>query len=148
MFADGSQQDLTGAVTWTSSTSSIATISNASGSLGLATALGAGTATISAVFRGQVGTANLTITNATLMSIAITPAAPSIGVGSTQQFIAKGTFSDGSVVGITTQCAWSSSTPAVATINSTGLANGVAAGSSTISASMSGATGQAILTVQ
>jgi len=148
MFADGSQQDLTGAVTWTSSTSSIATISNASGSLGLATALGAGTATISAVFRGQVGTANLTITNATLMSIAITPAAPSIGVGSTQQFIAKGTFSDGSVVGITTQCAWSSSTPAVATMNSTGLANGVAAGSSTISASMSGATGQAILTVQ
>jgi len=148
MFADGGKQDLTGAVTWTSSASSIATISNASGSLGLATALGAGTATISAVFGGQVGTANLTVTNATLMSIAITPAAPSIGVGSTQQFTAKGRFSDGSVVGITSQCAWSSSTPAVATINSTGLANGIASGSSTISASMNGVTGQTILTVQ
>ena len=147
-FADGSTQNLTSTVTWTSSASSIATISNTSGSLGVATAIQPGTTTISPVFQGQVGTANLTVTNATLVSISVTPSSPAITANSTQQFTAKGTFSDGSVVGITTQCTWSSSNLAVATVNGNGLASGLASGASTISASMNGVTGAAILTVQ
>ena len=43
---------------------------------------------------------------------------------------------------------WNSSTPAVATINASGLASGVSAGNTMISASQSGVTGQTALTVQ
>jgi hypothetical protein len=147
-FADGDTQDLTAAATWTSSSSSIATISNAQGSIGLAAGAAPGNATISAVFSGQVGTATLTVTNATLSSIAVTPASASISMGASQQFNATGTFSDGSTVGITAQAAWSSSDANVATITGHGLASGASPGTATIKATMNGVNGTAILTVQ
>jgi hypothetical protein len=147
-FANGDTQDLTTAVTWTSSSSSIATISNATGSIGAATGIQPGSVNITAVFNGQVGTASLTVTNATLVSIAVTPTSASINAGSAQQFTAKGTFSDSSVITLTSQVSWSSTNPSVATINSNGSASGIAAGSSTISASLNGVSGTAVLTVQ
>jgi len=147
-FANGDTQDLTTAVTWTSSSSSIVTISNAAGSIGAATAIQPGNVTISAVFKGQVGTASLTVTNATLTSIVATPANTAIGLGSAQAFAAKGTFSDGSVLTITNQVSWSSSNPSVATINANGSASGIAAGTSTIAATLNAVSGAAILTVQ
>jgi uncharacterized protein YjdB len=147
-FANGDSQDLTAAATWTSSAPSIATISNAQGSLGLATGLAPGTATISAVFQGQVGTATLSVTNATLNSIAVTPASASISAGTSQQFNATGTFSDGSVIGITGQAAWTSSDVNAATIGANGLATSAGAGTASIKASLNGVNGTAILTVQ
>jgi uncharacterized protein YjdB len=147
-FANGDTQDLSSAVTWTSSSSSIATISNASGSIGLATGIQPGNVTISAVFGGQVGTASLTITNATLNSIAVTPSSAAINAGSSQVFTAKGTFSDGSVIDISSQVSWDSSNPSVATISSNGVASGVSAGTSTIAGSKNGVTGTTILSVQ
>jgi trimeric autotransporter adhesin len=147
-FANGDTQDLTSAVTWTSSSSSIATISNAAGSIGVAAGLQPGSVTISAVFNGQVGTAALTVTNAALTTIAVTPPNAVISVGGAQSLTAKGTFSDGSVITITNQVSWSSTNPSVATINSSGSASGIAAGTSTVSASLNGVSGTAILTVQ
>jgi trimeric autotransporter adhesin len=147
-FANGDVQDLTSAATWTSSVSSIATISNAQGSIGLAMGVAPGTVTISAVFSGQVGTATLTVTSATLNSISVTPASATIPVGGSQQFNASGTFSNGSVIGITAQAAWTSSDVNVATMSGHGLATGGAAGTATIKASMNGVNGTAILTVQ
>ena len=64
----------------------------------------------------------------TLTSIAVTPANPTIVTGATQQFTATGTYSDSSTQNITSQVSWNSSTPAVATINASGLASGVSAG--------------------
>src|SRR5207247_3543952 len=147
-FANNDTQDLTAAATWTSSSSSFATISNAQGSIGRATGVAPGNTTISAVFSGQVGTAALTVTNATLNSIAVTPASASISVGASQQFNATGTFSDGSVIGITGQAAWTSSNVNVATMSANGLATSAAAGTATIKATMNGVNGTAILTVQ
>lgn len=147
-FANGDVLDLTSAVTWTSSASSIATISNAGGSIGVATGLQPGTTTISAVFSGQVGTATLTINNATLNAIAVAPNSASISSGAAQQFSATATFSDASVFNVTNQVAWSSSDVNVATVNSNGLASGVASGTSTIKATMDGLSDAAILTVQ
>src|SRR5215467_12986736 len=72
----------------------------------------------------------------TLSSIAVTPASPAhLKVGSTQQFTATGTFSDGSMSDISTSVTWTSGTPATATISATGLATGVAAGTTSITAS-------------
>jgi uncharacterized protein YjlB len=82
-----------------------------------------------------------TTAKATLSSVAITPASPTLGgLGSTQQFVAVGTYSDGSTINITSQVTWSSSNSAVATISKAGLATGVAVGNSDITATMSGIT--------
>lgn len=86
-------------------------------------------------------------TNTTLTSIQVTPANQSIMKGSTLQFHAIGTYSNGSTADITNQVGWSSSTPAVATINASGLAAAVATGSTRILASLSNVTASTMLTV-
>ena len=75
-----------------------------------------------------LGTARLEA--ATLQSIAVTPANPSVAKGLTQQFTATGTFSDNSTQNLTAQVTWASATTAVATINSSGLATAIATGTS------------------
>jgi CSLREA domain-containing protein len=77
---------------------------------------------------------------AKLTSIAVTPSQPSVGEGLTVQFTATGTYSDGSTQNITNFVAWVSATPAVATINATGLATTKSVGTSVITASLSGIT--------
>jgi hypothetical protein len=65
---------------------------------------------------------------ATLVSLAVTPIAPSIALGATQQFVASATYSDGSTQAVV--ATWTSATPAVATVAAaTGLATGATAGS-------------------
>jgi hypothetical protein len=82
----------------------------------------------------------LTVTNPTLTLIAITGPNSSITKGSSEQFIATGTYSDSSTGNITSQVTWSSSNNSVATIAATGVALGVATGSTNISASLGGVT--------
>ena len=84
----------------------------------------------------------------TLNSIAVTPANPTIQAGATQQFTATGTYSDSSTQNITNQVTWASATTTVATINASGLASGVAAGTSNISATQGTVSGSTVLTVQ
>lgn len=99
----------------------------------------ADTETYGSAFSGFTDvTQNLVFTGATptaLISIAITPAVPSIAAGATQQFIATGTYTDASTTIITASAVWSSANTSVATIGSTtGLATGVAYGTSVITA--------------
>jgi uncharacterized protein YjdB len=68
-FADGTSQDLTTSVLWTSSPASVVTISNDAGTIGQATGLEPGTATITALFDGQVGTTYLTVSTGTTTSL-------------------------------------------------------------------------------
>lgn len=86
----------------------------------------------------------------TLVSIAVTPASPTISVGATQQFVATGTYSDSSTANITSAVTWTSSNTGDATVAAGGLATGVSAGSTTIIATdaSSGVHGQTGLTVQ
>jgi len=144
-YSDNSTQNITASVTWSSSATSIATINAA----GLATGVSAGSAAISATLNGISGTASLNVTAAvaTLTSIAVTPANPSIAAGSTQQFTATATYSDGSSTNVTTTATWASSNNAVATVNASGVATGASAGSTTISATLNGVTGTSTLTV-
>ena len=146
-FTDGSTQDLTSSVSWTSAPASVATVGNGSGTKGIATGLVPGTATVTALFAGQVGTASLTVTNATLTSITVAPSSANIALGTFQQFSATGNFSDGSTENLTNQATWSSSSVNVATISATGLANTAGTGTTTITATMNGASGTAVLTV-
>ena len=69
-----------------------------------------------------------------LISIAVTPANPSIVLGQTQQFTATGHFRGGRTQNLTSSVLWNSSAPGVATINAAGLASSVSPGSTTIAA--------------
>jgi len=92
--------------------------------------------------------ANKTIIIATLTSISVTPVNPTVQVGATQQFTATGTYSDSGTQNITGSVAWASSNTSVVTITSAGLATGMNPGSTIISATLSGITGNTGVTVQ
>lgn len=141
-FDDGSTQLLSSA-TWSTSSTSVATIDLA----GLATAVGTGTATIKASSGSVSGTAALTVTGATVTSLTVTPANSNMPVSTTKQFTATATFSDGSSQDVTASALWGSSNPAAASINSQGLVSSVAAGATTVSAVLGSTTGTTTLTV-
>jgi hypothetical protein len=105
-----------------------------------------GAAVISATSGGLSGRATLNVLPASLVSLALTPAATAFQVGATRQLAAVATYSDGSVVDVTANSAFVSATPAAVSVASTGLITGVAAGSSTITASFAGKTAMAAAT--
>jgi hypothetical protein len=142
-FSDGSQQNLTSSVNWTSSLSGVASIAGN----GTATGVGSGQSTITATAGSVNGSSVLTVSSATLASIAITPATPSIVTGTNQQFTATGTFSNGSQQNLTSSVTWSSSSSTVATVASNGLATGVGTGPATIKATLGSVNGTSTLTV-
>jgi hypothetical protein len=151
LYTDNSTQDLAAQVTWASSDGAVATVSNAAGAQGLATAAASGSTTISAISGDITGHATLTVTDPVLVSIDVSPLAPGIMNGSTQQFTATGLYTDDSTQDLTAQVIWASSDGAVATVSnsvgSIGLATATAVGSTTVSATSGDVTGEAILTV-
>jgi len=132
-------------VTWASSDSTIATINGS----GLATAVAAGTATITATSGGVTGAAALTVTATTPASVAsvvVSPTSTSLFVGNTLQLAAALKDAGGNTLTGRT-VTWASSTPAVATVNSSGLVTAVAAGSAMMTATSEGVKGTATVTV-
>lgn len=150
-YTDGTTQNLTTVVAWSSSDTTVATISNAAGSYGLATSAATGNAKITAASGSVSGSATLTVTAAALVSVNVTPANPSIAKGTKQQFTATGTYTDSSTQNLTGAATWSSSNTSAATISnaagSNGLATSVAAGTTTITAMSGNISGSATLTV-
>jgi 6-phosphogluconolactonase (cycloisomerase 2 family) len=142
IYTDHSTHDLTGAVTWSSSAASVASVSNLPGSNGFATSATPGTATISATLGGISGSTTLSVTAATLVSLGVTPVNPSIAKGLKSQFTAIGTYTDGSTQNLTAQVQWSSSDPTVATMSNAlgydGIGVGLNPGSVTITAILAG----------
>jgi trimeric autotransporter adhesin len=147
-LTDGSKQDVTSSVTWISTTPSTATVT----ANGWASGITKGTTTISAILASEWGNSLLTVTDATLKSLAVTPAtAQDIALGTTQQFKATGTFSDATTQDLTYQSTWSSTNVGVAVVSGTGLATSTGVGTATVSAAGningSAATDTKVLTV-
>jgi 6-phosphogluconolactonase (cycloisomerase 2 family) len=147
LLSDGTMPDETSVATWSSSNTGVATIS-----AGLATAVAHGTTTITATMPGGFSaTAMLSVSE--VVSVAVTPANPTIGKNTTQQFVATATITkaDGTTAAMDVSSdpttTWTSATTTVATITTTGLATGIAGGTSLISAKFGGATGSTTLTV-
>jgi len=82
--------------------------------------------------------------NKLLVSLAVTPAGASIAIDGLQQYAATATYDDGSTGNVTLSSIWTSATPAVATISASGLATGVTAGTSQITAAFGGLTSAAV----
>ena len=154
-FSDGTTQDLTFDATWTSSNTTVATVSNAAGDNngGLASTPSnavSGTTTITATFGavngagGVSGSSVLTVTAPVLQSIAVTTpntsaTTPNTSVLSlsTVTFTATGTYSGGTTNDITNQVTWTSSNTNVApNPDSTGVTQTTTQGTTNITASL------------
>lgn len=144
-YSNGTAISLPNAM-WSSSAPAVATVSNISGSQGLATTVSQGAASISAAFGSFVGSATLTVAPPQLVSSNLSPSNPSVPLGRTQQFSAVGTYTDGSTRDLTATAVWSSSNPAVATV-SAGVATSVGMGTTTILASSGAVSASTTLTV-
>lgn len=146
-YTDGSSQTCA-APTWSSSSTAVATITQA----GVATGIAAGTSTIQAALGAISGTTVLTVTAPgppppTQTSTTISPANKTININTTLQYAATAVFSDGSTQPCT-GTTWASTSTGVATISSSGLASAVANGSTTIQGTCGGILGSTTLTVQ
>lgn len=129
--------DLTNNATWSSSDPAIASISNADGSQGEATGVSLGSVTITATVPGVPPVdATLTVTDAVLTTLMVSPESLDLPRGVSQQYTATATFSDASIQDVTHQVEWTSSDVSVATIDSQGMAKTLATGSVTISATL------------
>ncbi len=89
----------------------------------------------------------VTVTAATLVSIAIAPVDPSLVAGSSLQFTATGAYSDGTTNDLTSSLTWTSSDPSKATISAAGLAAAVAAGTTIITATSGAISTTTLVTV-
>jgi uncharacterized protein YjdB len=144
-FSDGvTTVDLTASARWQTSNYQDAVINRQ----GVATGVEAGSVTITGSINGQSSaTATLTVSNATVQSITVTPATPTIALGSKQQFAASGLFSDGSTQDITSVVTWTSSTPTVAVVNQNGVATSATHGQTNINATFKGVSGLTLMSV-
>jgi alpha-tubulin suppressor-like RCC1 family protein len=128
--------------TWTSSATSVATVS----ATGQATAVGNGNATITAAVAGVSGTAALSVSQA-ISTVEVSPGSLTLtALGASQQFSAVAKDANDNPIG-GLEFEWSSSAPSVATISATGLVTAASNGATTITATAGGVTGTASLGV-
>lgn len=141
--ADGAV--LTGrTVTWSSSSSTVATVS----ATGLVTAVSPGTATISGTSEGKTGSATVNVAAApvAVATVSLSPASGELYLGQQGAFAitvkdVSGNVLTGRVV------SWASSAASVASVDAAGLLTAVAVGTSTITATSEGKSATATLTV-
>jgi Regulator of chromosome condensation (RCC1) repeat/Bacterial Ig-like domain (group 2) len=150
-YSDGAQQVVTSSVVWATSAPLTFTVSNASGTSGVGYALAQGTAMISAIdptTKVQGNLVPVTMTPPPPQSILVSPASAVTPVGGSQAFVATGVYADGSTLDLTSTVTWSSSSAAVS-FSAGGVAQAVAPGSATITATFpaSAVTGSAQLEV-
>jgi len=144
----GDTADVT--ISWSATSGTITDTSTSSGRHRGRYRAGSDTGKVKIVAKGRQGgpadTADVTITDAPVTTVGVSPAAASIAVGATVQLSAtpqdlNGNPLPGRVV------TWASTNPGVATVSSIGLVRGVAAGAATVTVSCEGQTGAAAITV-
>ncbi|MBZ5623582.1 MAG: Ig-like domain-containing protein [Acidobacteriia bacterium] len=135
-YNDHTTADVTSQVAWNSSQPA-ATVSTSAGTQGLAKGIAHGTASITATL-GTVSSApaSLTVSDANLASLAVSPANPTVPLASSQQLIATGTFDDGTKQDLRRDVIWTTvnAHSRVARVSATGMVTGLGLGSETITA--------------
>jgi trimeric autotransporter adhesin len=143
-YSDGSTQDLTAAVQWSSSNTAIAVISN----LGLMTGISVGPINVTASLQGVTGTLSVTVSAATLVSVSISPLTVNIlNLLTDQQFTLTGTFSDGSTQTLSSGTYWTCSNPLLGLLSSTGLLSPLAIGNFTVTGTYNGLSATAAVNI-
>ncbi len=144
-YSDTTTENVTSQVQWTTSDPSVATVS----STGVILTHGTGSATITGTLGGVTNTIPLTVTAATLQSIAVESVggATSFPLGLSLQLKATGHYSDGTTQDLTNLVNWSSQSPTVGIVSATGIASGITTGNYTAQAAYNGVNGTVALTV-
>ena len=132
----------TAKVFWSSQDPTVVTVNQE----GVATAIASGTAQIAASAGGLSRTIAVTVSQRPIALVRISPPAGTVAVGGTLAL--QGEALDGTGALLPNRVLdWVSSTPAVATVNASGLVTGVSVGQATISATGEGKSGTAVVTV-
>lgn len=138
VLSDSNTVDVTNdpAITWSTGNTSVASIvSGETSGNGIAKGESVGSVTVTA--EGTVNgmtlsdTATLTVTDAIITALKVTPTTETVPVGLSKPFTATAILSDGkTTIDVTDSplISWTSSTPTTATINASGLATGVEVG--------------------
>jgi uncharacterized protein YjdB len=143
-YSDGTSQDITSSVIWSSGARKVATVN----AFGLATAVHVGNAEITAISGIISGSTLLTVAAPTLQSITVASVTPSSAKSVTQQLTATAFYSDGTSQDITASVVWGSSAPTVVTVDASGLATGVNIGKAKIFATSGTISGSTSMTVR
>ena len=146
-YSNGAVLDVTNTATWTATPAGRITIT-AGGLASAPSSATTGSATVTATIGAISDSSMGSVAPAVLESIVVTPDNITRAVGTTQQYTATGTFSDGGQLDITNSVTWSTSNGAFATVSSTGLATMVAPGSVSVIATSGLVTDSASLVVQ
>ena len=130
-------------IAWTTSAAAIATVD----ANGVVTGVAAGSANIVATSEGKSAQAAITVSLVPVASVTVTPNAPAVKVGATAALAATVTDENGNVLTGRT-VVWSSSAPAIATVDAaSGIVTGVATGTATMTATSEGKAGSTTVTV-
>ncbi|MFK8137095.1 MAG: Ig-like domain-containing protein [Bdellovibrionales bacterium] len=145
LYDDGSSQDLTQLVSWSTGDVSISNFS----SPGVLLAVSAGATTVSVDYGGFSVSTNMTVSSKTVSSLSVSPSYVSAPIGSSQFMLATAIFSDNSFGDVTDLVSWTSSNELVATVgNSSGVFGAldrIGSGSSIISAELNGIIGSTVV---
>ena len=142
-FGDGTTQDVSSVVHWSSAPAGVVTIS----ATGLSTANAPGAATVTASEGSINGSDTLTVALPSLLSIAVMPQNPSLALNHSVQLTATGTFSDGATQDLSSLVTWSSTPPGIVSTSNTGVATGRSPGGAIVTASDGSIVGSDTLTV-
>lgn len=131
-YSDSSTRNISGSVTWSSTFSGIITIDPT----GVVEGVGVGSDNVIATLGAISGSTPVIVQPPAdfLVYITVTPVSPSVAVLGTQAFTATGTYHLGETKDLTAVAAWSSDNTGIATVNSSGVASGVALGTTNIHA--------------
>ena len=128
-------------VSWASSAATVATVSAS----GLVTAAGNGAATINATAGSASGSVAVTVAQS-VSAVVVTPAVDTLLAGDTLRLAAEARDANGHAVA-GQDISWASSDTAVAAVDDAGLVTGIGAGAAEVTATASGITGPAEITV-
>jgi alpha-tubulin suppressor-like RCC1 family protein len=130
-------------IAWTTSAAAIATVD----ANGVVTGVAAGSANIVATSEGKSAQAAITVSLVPVASVTVTPNAPAVKVGATAALAATVKDEEGNVLN-GRAVVWSSSAPAIATVDAaSGIVTGVATGTATMTATSEGKAGSTTVTV-
>jgi hypothetical protein len=161
LYDDGTSQNVTGMTLWSSSDATVADITNGNTPgvpRGTATAFAPGTTIVTGTFMGVTDSVPLTVADAKITSIAISPSGATLVLGQSQAHQAFAIYDDGSRRDVTALSGWSSSDSSVADVTNggggggggggmRGLVTARGPGTTTITATFMGISGQSLVTV-
>lgn len=129
-YSDGSDQDVTPLCIYQSTDESVATVSVG----GLVGAVASGNATIRATYGDLTDTCSVAVGQPELVSLRVEPQSTSLDIDDTVQLTVWATYSDNSVVDVTSQATFSTSDFAVASVSAAGLVTAEGEGLASVTA--------------